>query len=233
MKSAEKKIGKKGLLAILIVVIALTIFFIFDFFGDYFEELWALLKNGDQEEMEAFLNGQSEIAGLLAIFAISVLQVVSIVIPGMVIQVAAAVIYGWWRAFLACFTGFVAGNALVFVIARLFKDTIMDAFGTSLKNNVLTKKINDKNAKFVFALACMIPGIPNGSIPYVAAMSPIKTLDYAEAVAMSSWIQIILNCVIGHFLMQGDWLYMWIALGAQIGLIIVLILNRQKLLDRV
>ncbi|MBO5565155.1 MAG: hypothetical protein J5935_06030 [Lachnospiraceae bacterium] len=45
-------------------------------------------------------------------------QVISIVVPGIAVQIAAGIIYAWWKAFFACYIGFVCGHALVFFIVR-------------------------------------------------------------------------------------------------------------------
>jgi len=97
MSDKLAKVNKKLIVAILIGVILLTAYLIYVFFGDFFAELYSLIKTGDQEKIAEYLNSRSQWGGYVALFFCSILQVVSIFIPGMVIQITGALIYGWWR----------------------------------------------------------------------------------------------------------------------------------------
>lgn len=231
MKNSEKW-KKIGLLAAAVLVLILIVFLIIHFFGDSFATLWHLLKNGDQDELQAYLNSQNEASGLLSVFLLNVLQVISIFFPGMIIHVVAGVIYGWWKAFIACYLGFVFGNVLVFYFARRFSSVISSIMNLEKKQSWITEKINSTKPGFVFALACMIPGIPNGFIPYFASRTDIRTYQYAESVAVSSWIQILSNCVIGHFLIRGEYFYMVMSILIQIAIILIAIWKRDWFLGK-
>ena len=107
-KMNKKKLSKIWPVIAIIGVMVLTIWLIYHFFGDFFATLFTILRNGDQAELTAYRNSQNEASGLLSIFLLTIRQVVSIFFPGMVIHIVAGVIYGWWKAFLACYAGFVA-----------------------------------------------------------------------------------------------------------------------------
>jgi uncharacterized membrane protein YdjX (TVP38/TMEM64 family) len=231
MKNSEKW-KKIGLMGLIVLILILVVFLIIHFFGDNFATLWQLLKNGDEDELQAYLNSQDEVSGLLSVYILTILQVVSIFFPGMIIQVVAGVIYGWWKAFLACYAGFVTGNVLVFYFARRFSNVIQNIMSMEKKNSWITEKINSTKPGFVFALACMIPGIPNGFIPYFASRTDIRTYQYAESVAVSSWIQILSNCVIGHFLIRGEYFYMVISIVLQVAIILLAIWKRDWFLGK-
>ncbi|MDD6258113.1 MAG: VTT domain-containing protein [Erysipelotrichaceae bacterium] len=233
MSDKRKPAGKKLIFLILLIVILLTAFLIYKFYGDQIAVLWQLLRTGNQHELEEYLNAQDQIGGYSLLFILQVLQVISIFFPGMVIQIAGAMIYGWWKSFLICWIGFVFGNALVFGVARVFGKSLAFAFDDhDKKNNWLIEKINDGNQVFVVAIACLVPGIPNGIIPYLASRTSISLKDFALAVAGSSWIQIVLNCIAGHFLSRGEYLFMVFAFALQIALIVVITKNRDKLLKK-
>lgn len=229
---AEKiKKNKKLIIAILLCIIALTAYLIYVFFGDFFAELFTLLETGDQEQIAAYLNGQSQWGGYVALFFCSILQVVSIFMPGMLIQITGALIYGWWKAFLICWIGFTAGNAFVFFFARLFGKSMEIALNMEKKSSWLMNKINSGNPELVIAVACMVPGIPNGIIPYIAARSRITFGEFTKAVFEASSIQILLNCIAGHFLVRGEWVWMVVAIVIQVVLIYFVIKYRDKLIN--
>lgn len=232
MSDKLTKVNKKLIVAILIGVILLTAYLIYAFFGDFFAELYNLIKTGDQEKIAEYLNSRSQWGGYAALFFCSILQVISIFMPGMVIQITGALIYGWWRSFLICWLGFTAGNALVFIFARIFGKSIQIATDTEGKSTWLMSKINSGNPVLVIAVACMIPGIPNGIIPYIAARSIITLKEFVEAVFASSSVQILLNCVIGHFLVRGEWMWMILAIAVEAVMIYIVIKYRDRLINR-
>ena len=232
MSRKLEKVNQKLAVAIVIGIILLTAYLIYVFFGDFFAQLYFLIKTGDQEQIAAYLNSQSTWGGYVALFFCSILQVVSIVIPGMVIQITGALIYGWWKSFLICWLGFTAGNAFVFFMARIFGKSIQIATATEKKSTWLMSKINHGNPVLVIAVACMIPGIPNGIIPYIAARSRITARQFVRAVFESSSVQILMNCVIGHFLIRGEWFWMFIMIAAEAIMIYIVIKYRDQLINK-
>lgn len=232
LKSFVKKYWRRLIVAAGLVILAILAWIAF---GDTFRDLPHLLKvlrKGNAEEVEAFLQEQGRWKGLLVIFFFSIIQVISIIIPGMAIQIAAGVIYGWFEAFIACYLGFVTGNCLVFMFARRIGGGIGNKLMKRQKDSWLMGKINSTKPEFVFGMACLIPGIPNGIIPYIAATSKIRTIGYALAVAATSWLQIVLNCLAGQFLISGEYLFMILSFAAQIALILIMLWKRNWFLDR-
>lgn len=227
-KISKRKVLPICLFAAILVCVAL---FVAKMFGPVIGEMWKLLRRGDQEELAAYIAQSGEINGLFALAFLSILQVISIFFPGMVIQVAGSLIYPWWKTFFACFIGFVAGNTIVFLFARRLGNRIDEYLPFDLKNNWLMDKINSASAGFVIGLACMVPGIPNGSIPYIAAKTAIRPKSFVLAVAATSWVQILCNCICGHYLVRGDWLAVMISMGIQIALIYGIAKNHDTILQ--
>ncbi len=228
--SVNKK-GKKGYekaLAIfgLVAGFAVILLIVWHFFGDEVMTILKLLQAGDEEAMEAYLSGQGMWKGYALVFFMSVLQVVSIFVPGLIIQVSAGVIYGWLKAFVLTYFGFVFGNVMVFYLARKLGRQVMDILEIDKRGGWLTDKINNYSPVFVLALAYLVPGIPNGFVPYFASRLDIRGKWFAAAVSMSSWIQILCNCVAGHYLIRGDTLAVVLAFGIQIALIILITYKR-------
>ena len=202
-----RKINRKTLYLILIALIVLTGVICWFMFKDVLVEMIALIRNGDEQQLSAFLAGQSLFTGLAALFLVSILQVVSIVLPGPVFQVAGAVF-----------------------LARFFGRSLTEALGLEQKNGWLLNKMNSADPRFVTALACMIPGIPNGIIPYVAQRCDMRLYSFVFAIAASSWINILLNCIAGHFLARGEYMFTFIAFGLQLVILAVVALNKEKIL---
>lgn len=231
-KRAEKK--NKVLSAILFIgLLAIVVVLIWELFGDTIAEMWDLISRGDQQEIAEYISRSGELKGLASLLLISILQVISIFFPGMVIQVAGSLIYPWWKAFLACYFGFVLGNTIVFLFARRLGNRIDEFLPFDLKNNWLMDKINHASAAFVIGLACMIPGIPNGSVPYIASKTAVRPKLFVLAVAATSWIQILCNCICGHYLIRGEWIAVVLAMVFQILLIYIIAKNHDNILKAV
>ncbi len=232
MAKTVKKIGKNTLILLAIIVIAFMGYIIYKAYGPKIMELIMLLEHGNQDELTAYLAAQSTFGGFVVLWLICVLQVMTVVFPSMVIQVAGALIYGWWKSFIVCWIGFVSGNTIAFLLGRMFSKSLTSIFNKNEKENWLIQKINQGHQVFVVAIACMIPGIPNGIIPYLSAQTNIRTKDFVIAVAASSWIQVLLNCMAGHFLAQGQYLFMVLAFVIEIGIALLVAKNRDKLMSR-
>ena len=188
-------------------------------FKDTFTELLELLKLHDQQALMDYLNSKDEIAGMTSVLVLSILQVITIFFPAMFIQVVAGLIYGWWKAFIACHIGFVVGNLIVFRFARHFHNFIQNNFNLEGKSNSILEKINSTKPEFVFAITYMIPGIPNGIVPYIASKADIRFVNYAFTVAISCFLSILSNCLIGHFLIRGEYVYVVIAFVFQLAVL--------------
>ena len=214
-------------------VFLFTIYYMYKTHGHEFVQLVRLLESGDQDAISDYLNRQGQWQGMLSVFFISILQVVSIIIPGMAIQIAAGLIFGWWRAFIATYLGFVAGNVLVFLVVRNLGNRIHGLFDADSEKEVgwLMGKINNANSTFMVALACLVPGVPNGIIPYVAAKTDITKKDFAFAIASSCWIQILLNCITGYFIVKGVISFVIISFALQIIFIIYVTSHRDQVIE--
>jgi uncharacterized membrane protein YdjX (TVP38/TMEM64 family) len=132
-----------------------------------------------------------------------------------------------------CYTGFVLGNLLVFLVARRMGGHISDLVTINRKDSWIRDKMRSAHPAFVVALCDLLPGLPNGIVPYVAAQSAIRTRDFFFAVAGVSWIQVALNCAAGGFLQEGEWLFMAMTILVQIVLFAVVILKRKWIISRI
>ena len=232
-KEKSKKIWR---LLLFIALLALAVYLIWLFFGDTLTDLLKLVFSGKQDSVEAYLKQNGAWKGLLSTFILSALQVISIFFPGFAIQIAAGVIFGWGRSFLACYFGYVFGNILVFFVARKLGDQITDLLPTSKKNREsstkLMEKMKSQRPTLVVAVANLLPIIPNGIIPYISARSSIRSIRFIEAIMATCWIQIFFNCLAGGFLKHGQIGFMIGALSIQIVLLVLVSKKGNQLMDQ-
>ena len=223
------KLKEKLIPVLVVIAVAILIWFAF---GDKIPGLIPLLKEGDSQKIADYLAQETGIKGVIAVILLQAVQIASIVMPGMAIQVAAGLIYGWLKGFLMCYIGFVVSNLLVFLFARkMGSDRIRDvSMGRTAQ--WLLEKLNGANPKFMVVVANMVPAIPNGIIPYIAARTDITAFDYVKAVAMGSWLQILLSCLAGQFIISGKWLYTVLTVVFQFVVVIIILWKREWFLER-
>jgi uncharacterized membrane protein YdjX (TVP38/TMEM64 family) len=233
----EKKRNSIFQILILVCSLVLILALIWIVFGETLSGLFHLLMRGDAQEIEHFLEQEGQWKGILSTIILAILQVVSIFLPGFAIQIAAGVIYGWWKAFLICYTGYVLGNFLVFVIARRLGThaaAIISGQGKKRKKaNLLTEKMKDTRPSLVVAVTTLLPVVPNGIIPYIASTSSIRRIRYMEAVMSTAWVQIFINCLAGNFLISGHYFFMAIAITFQIILMVIVAVKGNAIMDMI
>lgn len=212
------------------MITAAVAFLLYKSFGTMLPELIAVLKSGDEKEIENYLASAGSWEGFLCTVLLQFLQVVSIVIPGMPIQIAAGAVYGMFRASVFCYFGYVSANVVVFSVARHVGGSFADQISSKFKGNRLTDKLNAVNPGFAVALGCLMPGIPNGIIPYLAAQTKLSHRQFTAAVAFGSLFPIVASCMTGHFLLVGNYLFSVIMIVLLWVIIILLMKNQDRVL---
>ena len=222
---------KEKLVPILAVIVVAVLIWIA--FGNKIPGLIPLLKEGDGQKIADYLSQETGIKGIIAVILLQMIQVASIVMPGMAIQVASGLIYGWLEGFLMCYFGFVLSNFLIFLFARkMGSDRIKDV-SMGRMSQWLMERLNGTKPQFMVVIANMVPAIPNGVIPFIAAKTSITAKEYVKAVAMGSWLQILTSCMAGQFIIQGKWMFTGIAIAFQCLVIVIILLKRDWFISRI
>ncbi len=212
-----------------IALFLLMVLYLYNAYGEQLRELFHVLSLGNEDEFEEYIRTQGMLKGLAFLVIAVLIQVVSIVIPAIIVHVAAGVIYGWWIAFLTCYISFVLANLLVFEAARHMRRQIT-LEGMSVSPRLLNK-LNDGDPVFTIALCYLVPGVPNGIIPHIAGHSDLTVKQFLAAIMSTTWIQILLNCVIGHFLIRGQYIYMFLSFALQFGIIFLVSANKNTVME--
>lgn len=212
-------------------ILLLTVLLIWAAFGKSFRDLLPLIREGDRDAIVTYIAGEDAVMGMVSVALLSAIQVVSVIMPGMAIHIAAGVLYNWWKAFLLCYGGFVGGNMAVFWFVRhLGKKS---PYNVSLGG--VGAKVMDllKSAPpmFTVSVAFMIPGVPNGIVPYIAAKSGLTQRQYFIGTAVGSWMQILASCMAGSFLIRGSIMFSVIAICIQWAALAAVIIKRDWLMQ--
>ena len=194
------------LLRILLIacVIALVLGLVYFAFVRMMPGFVTALRHGDEAEIEAYISQNAGWKGMACVALLQFLQVISIALPGMPIQFAAGIVYGIGRGFLLCHLAYLAANVTVFCMARHLGSRVCSLVPMETQKSRLDFIRKSKYPAYVVALACVIPVLPNGIVPYVASGTKIKAREFALAVYCGSFFPVLATCAIGNRVIAGD-----------------------------
>ena len=95
-------------------VILVMVLLIIETFRLLLPGLWTAFSSGDEQALSDYLTSEGRLRSFLTLWFLAFVQVVSLVIPAMPVQLAAGIAYGPWKGFVTSFSASVAANFLVF-----------------------------------------------------------------------------------------------------------------------
>lgn len=195
--------------------------------------LWTAFSSGDEQALSDYLTSEGRLRSFLTLWFLAFVQVVSLVIPAMPVQLAAGIAYGPWKGFVTSFSASVAANFLVFLLARRLAKVIELLTANSPKANKLLNSVrNSKNPWFYTILAFITPGLPNGIIPYAAANAGMRPKQFLAAIFISLPFPTLLTCAAGSFMLEGNWLFTVLTGIVLFSFVGILFFNRTRLIAR-
>ncbi|MDR0288379.1 MAG: VTT domain-containing protein, partial [Clostridiales bacterium] len=174
--------------------------------------------------------------GVPILLGLQALQTIAIIIPAAAIQLLTGLCYGVWWGMLINVAGCVLGNIIVFIALRQLKSLLAPFFTRASKHkSFLTpqKLSHMKKPEMTVFLLFLIPGIPNGIVPYVFAQTKVPLSKYIVAVVAGSIPSMFLYSFIGDRLSKGNY-SLSIALAVVVIVVVVaVILFRKKIMVKI
>ena len=195
------------------VVVLVTVLLIVETFRLLLPGLWSAFSAGDEQALSAYLTSQGRLRSFLTLWFLAVVQVLSLVIPAMPVQLAAGLAYGPWMGFLTSFSAS--------VIRRLVADNPKAA-------KLLDSVRSSKDPWFYTILAFITPGLPNGIIPYAAANAGMRPKQFLAAIFISLPFPTLLTCAAGSFILEGNWFFTVLTGIVLFSFVGILFFNRTK-----
>ena len=210
-------------------VILVMVLLIIETFRLLLPGLWTAFSGGDEQALSDYLTREGRLRSFLTLWFLAFVQVISLVIPAMPVQLAAGIAYGPWKGFVTSFSASVAANFLVFLLARRLAKVIELLTANSPKANKLLNSVrNSKNPWFYTILAFITPGLPNGIIPYAAANAGMRPKQFLAAIFISLPFPTLLTCAAGSFMLEGNWLFTVLTGIVLFSFVGILFFNRTK-----
>ena len=194
-----KILATAGMIILVMLIIAVGLKLIFP-------SLWDALRTGDEKGLEEFLKQAKGPKMLIFLFVLQFVQIISIMLPSPPIHIAGGMVAGTLRAFVTCIISYTLANLAVFVFARKFQGKLNALESKEAdKSSKLTEMLANSDPWIVVILACMVPIVPNGIIPYAAAQTPMKKTTFTASVFVGGFVPTLLLCAIGSNIMQADY----------------------------
>lgn len=208
-------------ISLTVAPLALIIFIILLILQSVLPGFVDILEHGDRLETIEYLRSIGSVRGVVLGFLLQFVQVISIIFPGAPIQIAMGVVFGTWLGFAICVSGYVAAHVLVFWLARKFGNR-MDKILPVNQHKVEALITKSKYPEFMVFLACFVPLLPNGIVPYLAARTKLDLKHYFISVFFGSIPFMLLLCAVGSNILEGD--YLWAAISGSITILSIILL---------
>ena len=191
--------------------------------------LWTVFSAGDEQALSDYLTSQGRLRSFLTLWFLAVVQVLSLVIPAMPVQLAAGLAYGPWLGFVTSFSASAVANLTVFLAARRLAPVIRRLVADNPKAAKLLDSVrSSKDPWFYTILAFITPGLPNGIIPYAAANAGMCPKQFLAAIFISLPFPTLLTCAAGSFMLEGNWLFTVLTGIVLFSFVGILFFNRTK-----
>jgi len=217
-------------LGLLLGIAFIPIFLIFQMVDS---NLWSALTSGDQRLIVESVQKYDNKYGVIIIAILQVVQDISIIIPSAPIHISAGIVLGTWKGFAVCHIADVACNMFVFFLYTKIKKTV-DRFLPIDESSRTVRLIKEgRNPSFMVFIACIMPAIPNGFIPYAAVNSKMKLRSYTLAVFLGAAIPTFVLTAVGERIFEGNWMLMVFLLAISFVGVYFLLKYQKHILDAI
>ena len=191
-----------------------------------------LLRSGDEHVMERYISEAGR-DGVWILVVLQVLQTITIVFPGIPIYITAGIVYGKLEGTLICYLTYVISNAVIFQFSRRTGETAEALFASKKQSQSKIAEImqRTKHPSYLVAALCVIPLIPNGIIPHIAAKSKLQFKNFLASVAVGCLPGIFLFICCGDLLMNGYIEVLAAICVAAVVLMVIAFLFKKKILE--
>ena len=198
----KTKLIRGGIMALFVLAALLLVYLVV---RQTMPDIIPLLRSGDEEALEAYLSRDMSFTGILYMALLQMVQVWSIVISGVIVNVAAGVVYGVWRAFAICLVSSSLAHGISFTLyQRLGK--YLDKLLPDNSSDKLDIVAKSEHPAYMVVTLCFLPLIPNGFISIAASRSRLKPWEFTLAMFFGSAFSTFVYCWLGSNLVHGDWL---------------------------
>ncbi len=107
-------------------------------------------------------------------FALQVVQIIIVFIPGGPIPLIGSMLFGEWVTFLLSAAGSLTGTMIVYFIVKAAGKPVVNIFISDEKLRNYRFMQDPKRMERIIFLVFLCPGLPKDALTYVASLTPVK-----------------------------------------------------------
>lgn len=188
---------------------------------------------GTPEGQQAFQTriNDSGFLGVLMLFGLQFAQIFLFIIPGEPIEILAGVCYGsiWGTVFVMVSAAIISAfiYALVHKLGRKFiYDFVSKEKIEKIENNKVFQ--NPKTIRFLIFILFFIPGTPKDLLTYIAALLPIKPIEFIIISTIARFPSVISSTWAGASLLEGNWKASLLIYGVTFLIVAIVVIIMRK-----
>lgn len=217
-------------LAVIAFVILIALGLVVEILRIYAPGVWAAFSSGDGNALETCFEGADTGYSVFLLWVLSFVQILSIVLPAMPVQLVAGIVLDPWLGTAVCLTAYFAAHMAVFTAAKRAHKLL----GTIAASNPKLQKLMNTlsvshNRTYLTVVVLLAPGLPNGMIPYAAANSGMSAHLYFLALLIALPLPTLVTCIAGRGILAGSFLISVVMLTTLYVLVGILFAKRDEL----
>lgn len=170
--------------------------------------------------------------GVAIMTGLQIIQIITIVFPSAAVQILAGLSYGIINGLIICIAGYVIADTLIFILIR----RLGASFDFHIMSPKWRKRLDDRILKssdsfgWIAFMMYLIPGIPNGILPYIFARSSISLSRFLALNIIALSPSILMCSVVGERIAKGDYLTAAVVTSIQILLAVLGYVFRDRIM---
>lgn len=188
---------------------------------------------GTPEGQQAFQVrvNDSGFLGILMLFGLQFAQIFLFIIPGEPIEILAGVCYGsiWGTVFIMISAAII--SAFIYLLVhKLGRKFIYDFVSKEKIEKIENNKIfqNPKTIRFLIFILFFIPGTPKDLLTYIAALLPIKPIEFIIISTIARFPSVISSTWAGASLLEGNWQASLLIYGVTFLIVAIIVIIMRK-----
>lgn len=188
---------------------------------------------GTPEGQQAFQTriNDSGFLGVLMLFGLQFAQIFLFIIPGEPIEILAGVCYGsiWGTVFIMISAAII--SAFIYLLVhKLGRKFIYDFVSKEKIEKIENNKVfqNPKTIRFLIFILFFIPGTPKDLLTYIAALLPIKPMEFIIISTIARFPSVISSTWAGASLLEGKWQASLLIYGVTFFIVAIVVIIMRK-----
>ena len=137
-------------------------------------------------------------------FALQVIQIIVVFIPGGPIPIIGSMLLGEWTAFLLSAAGSLTGTAIVYFIVKAAGKPVVNLFISDEKLNQYGFMQDPKRMERIIFLVFLCPGLPKDALTYVASLTPVRPCKFFAITTAARLPSISVSIWLGKGIADGN-----------------------------